>query len=113
MPRDPNRELRKRRRLEILKEVAVGGRKREWFEGKVPSTDERTEQATNDLVRMGFIEGLEGYPCGEKHPYRLTERGRAFLDGVVARIGESGPGDVIIIDWKRADEIEFQLLNDE
>jgi hypothetical protein len=110
---DPIRRIQRLRMVEVLWEVVVAGRKREWFEGKVPSTDERTEQATYDLLRMGFIQSLEGYPGSERHPYRLTQRSRAFLDDAVARIGKMGPGGVISIDWGGADEIEFPPVKSE
>lgn len=113
MPRHPIGDLRKRRMVEVLREVAVGARTLEWFEGKVPARDEGTEEATSELLRIGLIERLEGYPEWEKHPFRLTDRGHSFLENLVGRIGGKGIGCSIDIDWKRIDEIEFPLIGNE
>jgi hypothetical protein len=99
--------------LEVLREVAWGGRNLEWFEGKTEPRDERRADATVELLRVGLIEKAEGYPGWEKHPFRLTDRGHAFLQDVVARIGTRGVGGVIGIDWKGVDEIEFPAISKE
>ena len=69
MLRDPIGDVRKRRMVEVLREVAEGARTLEWSEGKVPARDERTEKATSELLRIGLIERLQGYPDWGKHPF--------------------------------------------
>ena len=83
--------------------VGKAGRTREWFEGEAPQMkNEDRGQATKDLLQIGWIEEVEGYPQRHPQPFRLTARGRAFLENIRARIGENDN-----INWQRLNEIEF------
>ena len=113
MNRDPIAELRKRRMVEVLTEVATGVRSLEWFEGAIQPEDERTAWATRQLLKMGFIKMVEGYRDTQGLPFCLTDLGGTFLEGVVARIGTKGIGGVINIDWTRINEIEFPSTGSE
>src|SRR3989442_14820710 len=102
MQKDQLGERQKLKRLEILLAAEKEARSREWFEGKVPSRDEDKEEAAKDLLQIGLTEKVEGYLQQHPHPFRLTVRGRAFLENVRARIGENDN-----VNWQRLNEIEF------
>src|SRR5205809_391343 len=103
MQKDLVGERQKLKRLEVLEAVEKAGRTREWFEGETSQMkDEDRGQATKDLLQIGLIEEVGGYPQQHPQPFRLTARGRAFLENVRARIGKDSS-----IDWKRVNEIEF------
>ena len=96
----------KLRRMEVLRAADKEARTLSWFEGRVPTGDPNREdrgQATRDLVDIGLLEKDEGYPGpGHPHPYRLTPQGKAFMEGVMTKIGRGNS-----VDWKRVKEIEF------
>jgi len=92
-------------RFDVLREASQGARSLDWFRGKVPSPENLDrEQATRDLVRIGFIESVAGYPDAAPHPFRLTQQGRAFLESAQQQIGRpEGTG----LEWNRVDEVAF------
>ena len=101
-------ERQKLKRLDVLWEIHKGGRTLEWFNSEAPKMrDEDRGQATKDLLRIGLIERIEGYPQQHPHPFRLTVRGHTFLENVWARIGANGN-----INWYRLNEIEFLSRED-
>ncbi|PYN71328.1 MAG: hypothetical protein DMD93_00460 [Candidatus Rokuibacteriota bacterium] len=72
---DPREKLRRLKSSEVLREAALGGRTREWFEGALPDyPDPYVAEATKALEKAGFIEKI-----GDARTYRATEDGRAFL----------------------------------
>ncbi len=93
---DPQEKLRRLKTAEVLREAALGGRTRTWFDGALPDyPDPYIADATKALAGVGFIAETK-----YGRTYRATERGRKFL----RQNGLDDPGWII-----RAATIEFPL----
>jgi transcriptional regulator with XRE-family HTH domain len=72
---DPREKLRRLKSAEVLREAALGGRTREWFEGALPNyPDPFVAGATKLLEKAGLIA-----KTGDGRTYRATDEGRAVL----------------------------------
>ena len=90
---DPQEKLRRLKAAEVLREAALGGRTRAWFEGLSEISDSYVAGATKALEEAGLVERTR-----DRRSYRATERGQNFL----ARNGLGDPDWII-----RAPTIDF------
>src|SRR5262249_28757860 len=72
---DPRERLSRPKSAEVLREAALGGRTREWFEGTLPDyPDASAAVATKALAKAGLIAKSR-----DGRTYRATDEGKAAL----------------------------------
>ncbi len=85
--------------LEVLLAAERERRTEEWFSDEGAGDGERGE-ATRRLVEHGLLE-----PRPAPTHFALSDRGRALLANVRAKVAPDGR-----VDWTRVDEVDFPLL---
>jgi hypothetical protein len=69
-------------RYEVLQEAAHGGRTMEWFLGQTPPPNELRKEATEFLLKNGYLERADPQ---RSTPFRITERGCDLLADLSAK----------------------------